>query len=102
MFTRKRNEAIMIGDGVEIRVLRIGREGVRLGVAAPPTVAVHRREIYDQICQENRTAAGIAVATETLVARLRKVAERTGPPAAAPAGPAEQTAGRPPAHPDVP
>jgi carbon storage regulator CsrA len=47
----------MIGDGVEVRVLRIGREGVRLGVTAPASVPVHRREIYDQIRQENQKAA---------------------------------------------
>ena len=57
VFTRKRNETIMIGDGVEVRVLRIGREGVRLGVTAPPSVPVHRREIYDQIRDENQRAA---------------------------------------------
>ena len=74
VFTRKRNEAIMIGDGVEIRVLRIGRDGVRLGVTAPPAVAVHRREIYDQICEENRTAAGVAAAAPHLLERLRRFA----------------------------
>ncbi len=91
----------MIGDGVEIRVLRIGRDGVRLGVAAPPTVAVHRREIYDQICQENRTAAGIPAPPLSLVERLRKVTGQARPPASdqaqtASAGPA------PSAHRDTP
>jgi carbon storage regulator len=57
VFTRKRNETIMIGDGIEVRVLRIGREGVRLGVSAPASVPVHRREIYDVIRAENRRAA---------------------------------------------
>jgi carbon storage regulator len=62
VFTRKRNETIMIGDGVEVRVLRIGREGVRIGITAPPTVPVHRREIYDLIREENRRAASPAAA----------------------------------------
>lgn len=57
VFTRKRNETIMIGEGIEVRVLRVGKEGVRLGVVAPAQVAVHRREIYDQIREANRTAA---------------------------------------------
>jgi len=43
VFTRKRDEAIVIGDGIEIRILRIGKDGVRIGVTAPPDVAVHRR-----------------------------------------------------------
>ena len=57
VFTRKRNETIMIGDGIEVRVLRIGREGVRLGVSAPASIPVHRREVYDVIRDENRRAA---------------------------------------------
>ncbi|MGE0039798.1 MAG: carbon storage regulator CsrA [Vicinamibacterales bacterium] len=71
VFTRRRDEAIMIGDGIEIRVLRVGREGVRLGVSAPPTVAVHRREIYEQIRDENRTAAGLAPPLGLVLDRVR-------------------------------
>jgi carbon storage regulator len=81
VFTRKRNEAIMIGDGIEIRVLRVGRDGVRIGVSAPAAVAVHRREIYDQICEENRTAAGTAGTAHLLVERLRKIAAHAQPTA---------------------
>jgi carbon storage regulator len=88
VFTRKRNEAIMIGDGIEVRVLRVGRDGVRIGVTAPAAVAVHRREIYDQICEENRSAAGTAAAAHLLVERLRKIAAQVQP--TAPAAPAVQ------------
>ena len=56
VFTRRRHEAIMIGDGVEVRVLRVGRDGVRLGIVAPPEVRVHRREVYDQIRDANQSA----------------------------------------------
>ena len=45
VFTRKLDEAIIIGDGIEVKVLRIGKDGVRLGVTAAPHVPVHRREI---------------------------------------------------------
>jgi carbon storage regulator len=74
VFTRKKNEAIIIGDGIEVRVLRVGRDGVRLGVAAPTTVPVHRQEIYEQICAENRTAAVAATAGPGLIQRLRRLA----------------------------
>ena len=57
VFTRRRHDAIIIGDGIEVRVLRIGRDGVRLGVVAPAHVPVHRSEIYAQICEANRRAA---------------------------------------------
>jgi carbon storage regulator len=73
VFTRKRGEAIVIGDGIEIRVLRVGREGVRLGVTAPPDVAVHRHEIYAMIGAANLSAAGsAATAVEAVAARLRR------------------------------
>ena len=57
VFSRRRGEAIVVGDGIEIVFLSSGREGVRIGVKAPITVPVHRKEIYDQICDENRQAA---------------------------------------------
>jgi carbon storage regulator len=57
VFTRRRHETIMIGDGISIEVLRIGRDGVRLGVVAPADVAVHRKEIYDLIREANQKAA---------------------------------------------
>jgi carbon storage regulator len=57
VFTRRRGETIVIGDGIEVRVLRVGRDGVRLGIVAPPTTPVHRQEIHQQICEANRAAA---------------------------------------------
>ena len=60
VFTRRRDETIIIGNGIEVRVLRIGRDGVRIGVTAPPEVPVHRREVYDLIREENRRAADSA------------------------------------------
>jgi carbon storage regulator len=68
VFTRRRRQTIRIGDGIEVQVLRVGRDGVRLGVVAPPDVAVHRQEVYDQIREANRTAAG-GSADVTLIAR---------------------------------
>lgn len=72
VFTRKKEEAIVIGEGIEIKVLRIGSEGVRLGITAPPTVAVHRREVYDQIRAANMLAAAQAPQLKALVERLRR------------------------------
>ena len=69
--TRKRNEAIVIGDGIEVRVLRHGRDGVRLGITAPPQVAVHRQEVYETIRAANASAASAAVHAPSLVERLR-------------------------------
>ena len=71
VFTRKVDEAIVIGDGVEIRILRVGRDSVRIGVTAASDVPVHRREVYDQIREANAAAAAQARAIPDLVARLR-------------------------------
>jgi carbon storage regulator len=71
VFTRRRHEAIMIGDGVEVRVLRVGKDGVRLGIVAPPEVRVHRREIYDQIRDANQSAAVSPGHLSRVAARLK-------------------------------
>ena len=71
VFTRKLDEAIIIGDGIEVRVLRVGRDGVRLGVSAPAHVPIHRREVYDQIRQANATAAGNRESLNQIAAKLR-------------------------------
>lgn len=72
VFTRRRGETIMIGDGIEVQVLRIGRDGVRLGVVAPPSVPVHRQEVYAQIREANQTAARPLSDLAGLVRRLQR------------------------------
>ena len=71
VFTRKLDEAIIIGDGIEVKVLRVGRDGVRLGVTAAPHVPVHRREIYDQIRAANAAAASHPDRVGDLLEQLR-------------------------------
>jgi carbon storage regulator len=55
--TRKKGETIIIGDNVEVVVLSVSGEQVKLGIVAPREVSVHRKEIYEQIQNENKTAA---------------------------------------------
>ena len=55
--TRKKGESIVIGDNVEVVVLGIQGEQVKLGFIAPKSVSVHRKEIYEQIQLENQAAA---------------------------------------------
>lgn len=54
--TRKKGESIMIGDQVELVVLGISGEQVRLGILAPKSLTVHRKEVYEQIKAENKEA----------------------------------------------
>lgn len=58
VLTRKVNQSIIIGDGIEVVVLEVRGEQVRLGIKAPRDVAVHRKEIFDQIQAENESATG--------------------------------------------
>ena len=57
VLTRKSNQSIMIGDDIEVSVLSIMGEKVRIGIQAPRDVPVFRREVYLEIQQERRTVA---------------------------------------------
>jgi carbon storage regulator len=72
VFTRKIDEAIIIGDGVEVKILRVGRDGVRIGVTAPAQVPVHREEVYTVIREANARAAADPSAIEAVAERLRR------------------------------
>jgi len=53
VLTRKPGQSIMIGDGVEVQVLSVAGEKVRLGITAPRDVAIFRNEVYERIESEN-------------------------------------------------
>lgn len=57
ILSRKKDEAIIIGDNIEIRVIEIRGDQVRLGITAPADVKVYRKELYLQIQEENKLAA---------------------------------------------
>jgi len=60
VLSRQRDETIMIGDEIEITVVDIRGDKVRLGITAPTRIAVHRKEVYEAIKKENEQAAKIA------------------------------------------
>jgi carbon storage regulator len=57
VLSRQRDETIMIGDDIELTVVDIRGDKVRLGIKAPARIAVHRKEVYDSIKRENEQAA---------------------------------------------
>ncbi len=65
--TRKVNESIMIGNDVEITVLEIRGEQIKIGISAPKSVPVYRKEVYVQIQEANKEA----VAQENPVEALK-------------------------------
>lgn len=57
--SRRQGESIMIGEDIEISVLSISKDQVKLGINAPRSIPIHRKEIYIQIQEENKAAAHI-------------------------------------------
>ena len=52
VLSRQKDESIMIGDEVEVTIVDVRGDKVRLGITAPKTIKVHRREVYDAIQRE--------------------------------------------------
>jgi len=59
VLSRQRDETIMIGDDIEVTVVDIRGDKVRIGINAPKEISVHRKEVYDAIRRENRAAAQV-------------------------------------------
>jgi carbon storage regulator len=59
VLSRQKDETIIIGDNIEITVVDIRGDKVRLGVSAPKEISVHRKEVYEAIRRENREAAQV-------------------------------------------
>jgi len=64
--SRKCNESIMIGNGIEITILDIKGDQVKIGINAPKSVPIYRKEIYKQIQAANIEAAKAEVAVDEL------------------------------------
>jgi carbon storage regulator len=71
VITRKPEQSIMIGGEVEITVLGVTKDGVRLGINAPRSVQVHRREVFDAIAAENRAAISAELPVQAAAALIR-------------------------------
>ena len=76
VLTRKSNQSIMIGDDIEVSVLSIMGEKVRIGIQAPRDIPVFRKEVYLEIQQEN-VAAGANARAEVDDA-LKRLSSKPG------------------------
>ncbi len=59
VLTRKEDESIMIGDNIEIKVLELRENQVKIGIEAPRSIPVHRKEVYLSIKAENEEASRV-------------------------------------------
>ncbi|MBO8173153.1 MAG: carbon storage regulator CsrA [Bacillaceae bacterium] len=57
VLTRKPQQSIMIGDEIEIIIISVNKDQVRIGINAPEHIEIHRKEIYVSIQEENQNAA---------------------------------------------
>lgn len=55
VISRRKNESILIGDDIEVKVVDIREDLVKLGVDTPDDVPVHRKEVYDAIRRAEQT-----------------------------------------------
>ena len=60
VLSRQRDETIMIGDDIELTIVDIRGDKVRIGIKAPSRIAVHRKEVYEAIRLENEQAARLS------------------------------------------
>lgn len=64
--SRKINESIMLGNDIEVTVLEIKGDQVKIGINAPKSIPIYRRELYLQIRQSNKEAAGGELSVQEL------------------------------------
>ena len=62
ILTRKTGESIMIGDTIEIQVVELKGDQVKIGINAPRNVKLYRKEVYEAIHEENAAAAASSAA----------------------------------------
>ncbi|WFR56806.1 carbon storage regulator CsrA [Anaerocolumna sp. AGMB13025] len=64
--TRKLNESIMIGNDIELSILEIKGDQVKIGISAPKSVPIYRKEIYIQIQEANKESANSQASLEDI------------------------------------
>lgn len=69
VLTRKRGQSIIVGDDIEVTILEIDRDHVKLGINAPRSVKVYRRELYEEI---KKTNVASIVKSKDLIEELLK------------------------------
>ena len=76
VLSRQKNETIMIGDMIEITIVDVKGEKVRVGINAPIEIPVHRKEVYDAIKRENIEASAVDLSNLAHVAGMFKKSKR--------------------------
>lgn len=70
--SRKPGESVIIGNDIEITILEVKGEQVKVGIKAPQSIAIYRKELFEQIQESNREASKIS---EDVMKNLNKIFE---------------------------
>ena len=74
VLTRKKDQTIVINDNIELTILEIQGDQVRLGINAPKNVPIHRKEVFLEIQEENRKAAQVGnISLDDLMGKNKKI-----------------------------
>ncbi|WP_342559409.1 carbon storage regulator CsrA [Metasolibacillus sp. FSL K6-0083] len=69
VLSRKTGESIMVGDQIEVKILAVEGDQIKLGIIAPKSVKVHRSEVFQAIQEQNKEALA---APSDLLKKLKK------------------------------
>jgi len=61
VLTRKKDQSIIINDNIEITILEVQGDQVRIGINAPKNISIHRKEVFLQIAEENKKASEVNI-----------------------------------------
>lgn len=84
VLSRKPNQSIMIGDGIEVVVLDVKGDTVKIGLKAPRDVKVYRQEVYAEITRENARAAAVVAPTADAARLLQQALKKKADPGESP------------------
>ncbi|MDD3890592.1 MAG: carbon storage regulator CsrA [Syntrophomonadaceae bacterium] len=76
VLSRKKGETIIIGENIEISIIDIQGDTVKLGINAPRDISIHRKEIYDLILEENRAATQNLAGIEEKLKEIKKFTDK--------------------------
>ncbi len=70
VFTRKKDERLVIGNEIEIAILGIAGGSVKIGITAPRHISVHRHEVFETIKRENVAASQSQIPSADILKKL--------------------------------
>lgn len=76
VLSRKKGQSIMIGNDIEISIVDIQGDQIRIGINAPRSVGIHRKEVFEEIRLENTEAKAVNLKAEDLKKAMELLQER--------------------------